>query len=283
MTTLLNETLRQESIYIPTPARIATINAMTATEKLFRVALPSGFSLAHRPGQFVEVSIFGVGEAPISICSSPSHSNGSFELCVRSAGKLTNALHRLSPGGTIAIRGPFGRGFPIERFRGKDIIFVAGGLGIAPLRSLIEEVIADRGKYGRVYILYGSRSPNDILFSEDLKLWANAPRTEVHLTVDRTAPGWDGNIGVITTLFPKLRFHSRNMVAVVVGPPVMYRFVLMELLARGLADGNIWLSFERQMKCAVGKCGHCQMHHIYTCQDGPAFSYAQIKNLEEAL
>jgi sulfite reductase subunit B len=283
MTTLLKETMQNESIYMPTPARIVMVKPFTHNEKLFRVELPSGFSLAHRPGQFVEVSLLGVGEAPISISSSPSRSNGTFELCVRAVGKLTDALHRMKPGAMLGIRGPFGRGFPVERFRGKDILFVAGGLGLAPLRSLINEVIDERGKYGKIHILYGARTPDDILFPEDLATWTQMPNVEVHITVDRPAPGWTGNVGVITTLFPKLRIHARNMVAVVVGPPVMYRFVLMELLGKGLAEGNIWLSFERQMKCAVGKCGHCQLHHIYTCQDGPSFSYAEIKHLEEAL
>lgn len=282
MTTLLKETLQKDSIYMPTPARIAAVKTFTAHEKLFQIELPSGFSLSHRPGQFVEVSVLGVGEAPISICSAPSRSNGHFELCVRAVGKLTGALHKRKAGDTIAIRGPFGKGFPIERFRGKDLLFVAGGLGLAPLRSLIDEVVNDRGKYGKITILYGTRTPADILFPDDLKMWEAAPGVDLHMTVDRPSDNWVGNVGVITTLFPKLRFQPRNMVAVVVGPPVMYRFVLMELLSKGLADGNIWLSFERQMKCAVGKCGHCQMHHIYTCQDGPAFSYAQVKHLEEA-
>lgn len=283
MTTLLKETLQHESIYMPTPARIVSVSPFTELERVFKLELPSGFSLAHRPGQFVEVSLLGVGEAPISICSSPSRSNGSFELCVRRVGKLTEAMHRMKVGSMIGIRGPFGRGFPIERFRGKDILFVAGGLGMAPLRSLINEVIDERGKYGKIHILYGTRTPHDMLFPQDLANWDQMPNVDVHVTVDRPAEGWTGNVGVITTLFPKLRIHARNMVAIVVGPPVMYRFVLMELLSKGIAEGNIWLSFERQMKCAVGKCGHCQLHHIYTCQEGPSFSYAEIKHLEEAL
>jgi sulfhydrogenase subunit gamma (sulfur reductase) len=282
MSTLLKETLDQSSIYMPTPARIVEIKQFTDLEKWFRIELPSGFSIAHRPGQFVEVSVLGVGEAPISICSSPAHSNGSFELCVRSVGRLSGAMHRLSIGSMIAVRGPFGRSFPIERFRGKDIIFIAGGLGLAPLRSLINEVLDERGKYGHIMILYGTRSPAEFLFPDDLKLWAEREDIEFHLTVDRPTPGWQGNIGVITTLMPKMKFQARNTVAAIVGPPVMYRFVLMELLAKGIAEGNIWMSFERQMKCGVGKCGHCQMHHIYTCQKGPALSYAEIKNLEEA-
>ncbi|MBE2267626.1 MAG: FAD/NAD(P)-binding protein [Anaerolinea sp.] len=283
MTTLLRETLNQSSIYMPTPARIVSVKQFTELEKWFQIELPSGFSIAHKPGQFVEVSVLGIGEAPISICSSPARSNGSFELCVRRVGKLTNALHQMTVGSMIAVRGPFGHGFPIEKFRGKDIVFVAGGLGLAPLRSLITEVLDERGKYGRVMILYGARSPKDFLFADDLKAWGERADVELHCTVDRPAEGWEGNIGVITTLLPKIKFHARNTIAAIVGPPVMYRFVLVELLAKGIAEGNIWMSFERQMKCGVGKCGHCQMHHIYTCQKGPAFSYADIKHLEEAL
>ncbi len=282
MTTLLKETLRHESIYMPTPARIVRIEPLTAHEKLFQIELPAGFHLDHRPGQFVELSVLGVGEAPISVCSSPSRSNGRFELCVRAVGKLTNALHQLEAGSLIGIRGPFGRSFPVERYHGRDILFVGGGLGLAPLRSLIDEVLDRRGMFGRVILLYGARSPGDLLFPRDLERWDSRPDIEVHITVDHPSENWVGNVGVITTLFDKIEYQGRNMVAAIVGPPVMYKFVLRDLLAHGLADGNIWMSFERQMKCAVGKCGHCQMHHIYTCQDGPIFSYQEVKHLEEA-
>ncbi len=284
MTTLLKETLDSQSIYMPTPARIIDTMELTELEKVFKLKLPSGFELNHRPGQFVQISVLGIGEAPISICSSPSRSTGgAFEICVRRVGIVTNAMHALKPGALIGVRGPFGRGFPIERFRGKDILFVPGGLGLAPLRSLINEVLDERGKYGRIIILYGARSPKDLLFQAELQEWQQRTDIECHVTVDRPDEKWTGNVGVITTLFPKVTIHPRNMVSVVVGPPVMYRYVLMELLGKGIAEGNIWFSFERRMKCGVGKCGHCQMHHIYTCQEGPAFSYAEIKHLEEAL
>ena len=282
MTTLLKETLGNESIYMPTPARIVRVEPMTEHEKLFQIELPAGFHLDHRPGQFVELSVLGVGEAPISVCSSPSRSNGHFELCVRAVGKLTDAVHKLGAGSMIGIRGPFGRSFPIERYHGRDILFVAGGLGMAPLRSLVDEVLDRRGMFGRVILLYGARTPDDLLFPDDLDEWAERPDIEVHITVDRPDANWVGNVGVITTLFNKIEYQGRNMVAAIVGPPIMYKFVLRDLLAHGLADGNIWMSFERQMKCAVGKCGHCQMHHIYTCQDGPIFSYQEVKHLEEA-
>lgn len=283
MTTLLRDTLEHESIYIPTPMRIVAVKKLTELEKLFTFALPSGYSLNHRPGQFVEVSVLGVGEAPISITSSPSRTTNNFDLCIRAVGNVTNALHRLNVGDVVGIRGPFGRGFPFERFRSKDLLFVSGGLGLAPLRSLINQVLDERGMYERVTVLYGARTPSDLLFKDDLKLWEQRDDLDLHLTVDHPDDTWNGNIGVITTLFKDIRIHARNTVAVVVGPPVMYRFVLMELLGKGIVDGNIWFSFERRMKCGVGKCGHCQLHHIYTCQEGPSFTYADIKHLEEAL
>lgn len=282
MTELLLDKLN-ESIYLPQPARIVDIRQMTALEKLFTLELPEGLSLGHEPGQFVEVSVLGVGEAPISISSSPSRSNGTFELCVRRAGDVTGVLHRMQVGDIVGVRGPFGHGFPVERFRGKDILFAPGGLGLAPLRSLINQVLDERGKYGRVIILYGAKHPSELLFKDELAEWAARDDVELHLTVDRPDETWTGNVGVITTLFPKVQVYARNTVAVVVGPPVMYRFVLMELLGKGIPEGNIWMSLERRMKCGVGKCGHCQINNVYVCQRGPAFLYSEIKGLAEAL
>ena len=270
-------------IFLPEMARIVQIEQLTALEKLFTIELPAGRSLDHRPGQFVEVSFLGVGEAPISISSSPSRSNGTFELCVRKAGDVTGALHRLMPGDRIGIRGPYGHGFPIEHFRGKDMLFAPGGLGLAPARSLINQVLDERAQFGRVIILYGARTPSELLFKDELKRWGERNDVELYLTVDRGDETWDGHIGVITTLFKDISINPRNTVAVTVGPPVMYRFVLMELLGKGIPEGNIWLSLERRMKCGVGKCGHCQINNIYTCQSGPVFSYRDIKGLEEAL
>ncbi len=283
MATALKQTLVDPSIYLPTYGVIRNVRPMTSMEKLFDITLPEGLSLGHKPGQFVEVSLLGVGEAPISICSSPSRSNGSFQLCVRRAGDVTGLLHALTPGSPVGIRGPFGTGFPIERFRGKDMLFAPGGLGLAPLRSLINQVLDERSDFGRVIVLYGARSPSELLFTDELAAWKERGDVEIHLTVDRGDDTWKGNVGVITTLFPKIEIHPRNTVAVTVGPPVMYRFVLMELLGKGISDGNIWLSLERRMKCGVGKCGHCQINQLYVCQSGPAFSYAQIKHLGEAL
>jgi NAD(P)H-flavin reductase len=271
------------SLFIPTIAHVVRVQPLTALERVLTLELPPGQSLGHRPGQFVEVSALGIGEAPLSISSSPSRSNGRFELCVRKAGDVTSALHQLQPGDGVGIRGPYGRGFPIEKFRGKDLLFAPGGLGLAPLRSLINQVLDERALFGRVIILYGARTPAELLFKDELEQWGQRKDVELRLTVDRGDDGWTGHVGVITTLFKDVSIYPRNTVAVTCGPPVMYRFVLIELLGKGLSEGNIYLSLERRMKCGVGKCGHCQINHIYACQSGPVFPYAEIKGLEEAL
>jgi sulfite reductase subunit B len=270
------------SPYQPTLAELVNVEQMTATEKLFTLHLENGHELGHRAGQFVEVSVFGIGEAPISVTSSPTR-NGTFELCVRKVGDVTEALHRLEPGSAVGIRGPFGNGFPIEKIRGMDVLFAPGGLGLPPLRSLINQVLDERDSFGRVIILCGARSPSELLFKEELVQWEARDDVECYITVDRGDENWTGNVGVITTLFPKITVNPRSTVALTVGPPVMYRFVIMELLSKGIQDGRIYLSLERRMKCGLGKCGHCQINNAYVCQEGPVFSYAELKQLPEAI
>ncbi len=271
------------SIYIPEMARLLTVEQTGPQEKLFTVELPDGYSLEHEPGQFAMVSVLGVGEAPFVITSSPSRSNGTFELCVRRVGDVTSALHRLQPGDRLGFRAPFGNGFPIEKMRGKDLLLAPGGLGLPPLRSLINQVLDERGSFGRVIILYGAKRPQELLFRDELDDWVARDDVECHITVDQGDETWDGHVGVITTLFPAISVNSRNTVAVTCGPPIMYRFVLMELLGKGIPETQIYLSLERRMKCGVGKCGHCQINSLYCCQDGPVFNYAKIKGVEEAL
>jgi sulfite reductase subunit B len=273
------------SIYLPQFAEVVEINPLTEMEKLFKIRLPNSKALGHKPGQFVMISVMGIGEAPISITSSPSRSGEIFELCIRRAGVLTSALHNLKLGDKVGIRGPYGNGFPMERFYRKDMLLVPGGLGLAPMRSLINQIWAERNKFGRIIILYGARSPAELLFQYELEDWGKRDDVELHITVDHPDEVWTGNVGVITTLIPSIQLYATNTVAVTVGPPVMYKFVLAELLSlgKGLRESNIWLSFERRMKCGVGKCGHCQMNHLYVCQSGPCFSYAEIKNVGEAL
>ena len=275
--------MSEASIYAPEFARLVDVRPLTELEKLFTIELPGGRSLGHEPGQFVMVSVPGVGEAPISITSSPSRSNGTFELCVRRVGDVTGALHRMRPGDHVGVRGPFGHGFPIEQMRGKDLLFAPGGLGLAPLRSLINQVLDERGSFGRVIILYGAKRPAELLFRDELEQRAARGDVEFHVTVDRADGAWDGHIGVITTLFPLITVDPRNTVAVTCGPPIMYRFVIMEMLGKGIPETQIYLSLERRMKCGVGKCGHCQINDLYCCKEGPVFTYAQIKNVPEAL
>ncbi|MCB8976090.1 MAG: FAD/NAD(P)-binding protein [Ardenticatenaceae bacterium] len=283
MKTLLREVRESPSIYMPVPAKITAVRSLTELEKLYTIQLPYGLTLDHDPGQFVQVSLFGVGEAPISICSSPSRSNGLFELCVRNVGDLTSKMHELNVGDTLGIRGPFGRGFPMERYRGKDVVFIAGGLGLAPLRSVIYEAIDHREKYNRLVILYGARSPQEMLFRDEVNAFNWMEDVEMYTTVDCGDEKWQGEVGFVNCLLNKVPLNPHNTVSIVCGPPVMYKFIIDDLIRLGVAEHDIWLSFERHMKCGVGKCGHCQINHIYACLDGPSLSYTEIQHLEEAL
>lgn len=271
-----------KSIYLPELATIEETSQMTATEKYFRLKLASGKELGHKPGQFVEVSLLGIGEAPISISSSPTM-KGAFELVVRKVGNVTGKMHELPAGSKIGIRGPFGSHFPYEETKGRDLLFVAGGIGLVPARSFINYVIDHRKDYGRFIILFGARSPAERLFTDELKSWAESSDVEFLETVDRGDDTWKGNVGVITTLFPKIAIDPSKTACVIVGPPIMYRFVLIESKKKSIPDENIYMSLERRMKCGVGKCGHCQINNLYCCQDGPVFRYDQVKPLPEAL
>jgi sulfite reductase subunit B len=274
-----------ESIYEPELATIESVKDLSSTEKLFRISLQSGKPLGHKPGQFVEVSIFGVGEAPISLSSSPTDGKGTFELGIRKVGNVTNAIHNLKKGSTIGIRGPFGTNFPIEETKGQDLLFVAGGIGLIPSRSFINYVLANRSDYGRVIILFGAKTPAERIFTDELEKWRSNDSIEYHETVDHGDNKWKGNVGVITTLFSKLKIEPKKTTAMIVGPPIMYRFVIIECEKKGILSNNITVSLERRMKCGVGKCGHCQIDNVYVCQDGPVFKYSDIREqgLKEAI
>jgi len=192
-------------------------------------------------------------------------------------------LHNLSEGATVGIRGPFGNGFPLEALKGNDILLIAGGIGLFPLRSLIQYILDRRSAFGKVTLLFGARSPAERLFPDEIDTWNRNPEIEFHETVDRGDESWQGHVGVITTLIPKVNMDPKKTMAVVVGPPIMYRFVINELKKRELPDDNIIMSLERRMKCGVGKCGHCQINNVYVCQEGPVFSLAQLRNLREAV
>ena len=268
--------------YLSTPAIIEDVERQTRSETLYRIQMPDGEPLGHQPGQFVQVSMFGVGEAPISICSSPTHTSD-IELCVRKVGSVTGAMARLTQGATLGIRGPFGVGFPVERLTGRNLYLIAGGLGLAPLRSLINYVLDKRPDFEDVHIVYGTRSPEDILFQRDIISWSTSDIVNFHMTLDVAPTSWRGNVGVVTTLFNKLPCPPEATSAVMVGPPIMYKFVVRELLEMGLLPENLFLSLERRMKCGLGKCGHCQINQVYVCQEGPCFCYADLSELPEAI
>lgn len=273
----------ERSNLIPAPATIADIKQLTDKEKLFTIKLNNDRGIRYRPCQFVIFSIFGIGEAPISISSAPLDSGDTIELCIRSVGNLTGAIHRLSLNDRIGIRGPYGNGFPLEKIDGKDVLIVAGGLGLAPLRSLINYIIHHRWRYGKVTLLIGAKRPRDILFKEEVLRWEDEPSVETYIAVDVAEPSWTRHVGVITGLFKYVDVDPLNTIAAVVGPPIMYRFVIAELLSKGIFEGNIFLSLERRMRCGIGKCGHCQINGIYLCQNGPVLSYKDAKKLQEAM
>ena len=270
--------------FVPRLATIIKKVPMTSMETLFEIKLDDGPELNHKPGQFVEVSAFGIGEAPISLSSSPTKKE-TFEVCVRKLGNVTTRLHRLNVGDKVGIRGPFGNGFDIDSLKGKDLLFIAGGLGIAPLRSLINYVFDNRKDFGRVFLLYGCKEPKELLFGEELVSMASRENVEFKPTVNWCPENevWNGNIGVITTLIPQVSFDTENTIAILCGPPVMYKFVIADLKKRNVPDDHILMSLERRMKCGVGKCGHCQINQIYVCKDGPVFNYSKIKGVPEAL
>ncbi|MDD5457163.1 MAG: FAD/NAD(P)-binding protein [Candidatus Margulisbacteria bacterium] len=271
-----------ESEYHIKKGKIVKVKQMTEAEMFFEIALADNENLNHDPGQFVEVSIFGVGEAPISISSSPTK-RGSFDLCVRKVGKVTEALHKMHVGDEVGIRGPFGKGFPVRNLEGNDLLIVAAGLGIVPLRSLINYVLDNRREFGKVTILCGCKTPQNMLFGDEIDLWQKRLDINFSCTVDKADPEWQGNVGLITSLIPGVDVYPQHTYGIVVGPPVMYKFVIKELLAKKIPESHIIVSLERHMKCGLGKCGHCQINNLYCCQDGPVFSYDKIMPLEEAI
>jgi len=282
MTRVSPSTEKSQELYVPRPAAVELAEQISATERLLTLRPLDDRPLGHSPGQFVQVNLFGVGEAPISVCSAQDGDKPEFQLCVRGIGRLTRALHGLKPGEEVGIRGPYGRGFRTEAMSGQDVLFIAGGIGLAPLRSLVQHCLASAERFGRLTLLYGARSPAELLFEADRKSWAERG-LDVRLTVDRAVGDWKGHVGVITTLLEPFELHPEHTVAAVCGPPVMYRFVIRVLEAKRLTDERIQLSLERQMRCGVGKCGHCVIGDYYCCIDGPVFTYDQIRNIPGAL
>ncbi len=273
------------SLYAPRPSRLLGVNELTPQEKLFRLQLGDGSELNHQPGQFIQLSIPGLTEAPISVASSPTR-KGYFELAVRKAGLLTTALHQLLPGAQIGVRGPFGRPFQLDELHGKELLLLAGGCGLAPLRSLIQYCQDHSSTFQSIQILYGARSPQDLLFKEELVNWQISDTFSCRFTVDQSPADscYDGETGLLTRLLNDVQIDADNGCAVLVGPPSMYQPVIKQLRHLGLTGSKqIMLSLERQMRCGVGKCGHCTIEHLYCCTDGPIFWLEEVEHLRGAL
>jgi len=296
--------------YLPIKAVIEKIILESLDAKTF-ILRPEGKTnqiLNYKPGQFMMLSLAGYGEAPFTFASSPSK-DGRLQISVRRVGALTEALHKLREKDVVGVRGPYGNTFPLDKIKGKDLLFVAGGCGIAPLRPLIQHIFSARGgkdrkNYGRVEIIYGCRTPGDIFYQDEIKSWEKDVKTSVHLTVDQPDASWGGTCGVVCVLLPQIKLNPKTSLVFLCGPGVMIKFAIADILKLGFREQNIYASLERYMKCGIGKCGHCYINPApslysshtfdkvsdkkegrcgvkgkYVCLDGPNFSYTQMKEL----
>jgi NAD(P)H-flavin reductase len=261
---------------IPRPFRIRRVRKETADTFTLDLAPADGpGTLSFAPGQFNMLYVFGVGEVPISVSSDPGNSS-TLQHTTRAVGSVTNALQRLKKGGTVGIRGPFGSHWPVQEARGRDCVIVTGGIGLAPLRPALYSLLAHRQDYRRILLFYGARSPEDILYRRELERWRSKFDLDVHVTVDRAGSDWRGAVGVVPLLLRRAEFDPSNSTAMICGPEVMMRFTVRELQSRGIDGRDIYLSMERNMKCAVGFCGHCQLGPAFICKDGPVFRFDRI-------
>lgn len=242
------------------------------------IELEDGGPPAFAPGQFNMLTAFGVGEVPISVSGDPADPSRLVHT-IRAVGPASTALARLGPGDALGLRGPFGVGWPMEQAVGRDVVVIAGGLGLAPLRPALYRLLAERERYGSIVLLYGTRSPEEILFRRELESWRRRLDIDIEVTVDHAVGDWRGHVGVVTTLIPRSAFDPASAVALVCGPEIMMRFAIASLQDSGVADDAIYLSMERNMKCAVGLCGHCQMGPVLVCRDGPVFRYDRIRSI----
>ncbi|HLY76897.1 MAG TPA: FAD/NAD(P)-binding protein [Thermoplasmata archaeon] len=229
------------------------------------------------PGQFNMVYVFGVGEAAISLSGDPSDS-ATVVHTVRDAGRITAAIAQATPGQTLGLRGPYGHGWPLEHAKGRDVVLIAGGLGLPPLRPVLYELLAHRAEYGRIEVIYGARSPKDLVYYDQIQQWRHRSDLRFQVTVDAADREWYGDVGLVTTRIPDTRVEAGNTVAFLCGPEIMMRFAARDLEARGISRASIWLSMERNMKCAVAVCGHCQFGPAFVCREGPVFRYDVVRD-----
>ncbi|MEM3659613.1 MAG: FAD/NAD(P)-binding protein [Thermoproteota archaeon] len=273
-----------ENPYMPVFAKVVSVRDENPTTKTFTLSMVSGEAMRFRPGQFDIVSYFGVGESAFSICSSPEEKEV-FENTVRRVGRVTTALFNTKPGDILGVRGPYGKPWPLEKATGNDLILIAGGMGLAPLRPVIHYIAKHRDLYGSVDILYGARTPGDMIYTYEFDSWRNIPNTHLYLTVDYVPPevSWEHNVGVVTELLRYVKPRMRYTTVFICGPEVMMKFASQMLLRIGFYPSEVYLSLERRMKCGVGKCGHCQIGYKYVCKDGPVFNLDEIGLLPDVI
>ena len=273
-------------LYAPRPVEIREIEQETEDTRTFRLSFRdpeerSAFRFS--PGQFVMLSVLGVGEAAFSLCSDPGDED--ISTTIRKVGRVTDAIFALKEGDVIGVRGPYGVGWPMDEVKESHVLLVAGGIGLPPLRPVITQIAANRLDYGGLEILYGARTPGDQVFTYEYESWRKIPDCRLLLTVDTVPEGvrWQHKVGVVTTLFDDMKTDASNSLVMTCGPEIMMRFVVRGLMARGFTIDRIYVSMERRMKCGVGKCGHCQMGGTFVCKDGPVFSYRSIEGLPDKI
>lgn len=267
-----------ENPYLPVEAKVEKIIDETSNIKTF-VLKPSR-KIKFETGQFVQLTIPGIGEAPFTPSSSPSQIE-KIELTVMNVGLLTGKLHDMREGEIAGIRGPYGRGYPLDDFYNKEVLILGGGVGMAPLRSLLLALLENAGKFRRIVLCYGARTPEDIVYKYAFPEWKKKKKLEILRSVDKAAPGWEETEGLVTVLLDKIEMDLRNSVAVVCGPPIMMKFGTLKLLDLEYQPKNIYLSMEKNMSCGLGKCGHCALGKYYVCKDGPVFRYDMIKDIPD--
>ena len=267
-----------KNIYRPIEGVVEDIIVETPTIKTFVIRPQEDFSF--KTGQFVELTMPGIGEAPFTPSSDPNIKE-KIDVTIMKAGHVTSLLHAASRNTSVGIRGPYGKGYPFEEFQGKDIVIVGGGVGLAPLRSLLLSLFAEIEKYNKIVLRYGARTPSDMVYKDAIPGWARKNKVDIVTTVDVGEPNWKGNVGIVTTIVKDLPVNLKKAVAIVCGPPVMMKFTTLKLLDIGFKPQEIYLSMEKNMSCGLGKCWHCRIGKYYICKDGPVFTYEQLKDIHD--
>ena len=264
--------------YRPIEAEVLDVITETPTIKTIRFRPKEPITFVS--GQFMEITVPGLGEAPFTPSSRPSVKDV-MEVTIMKVGKVTEKIHELRAGDTIGVRGPLGKGYPIDEFKGREVLVVGGGCGLAPLRSLMYELFDNMKDFKKVLYRAGCKAPQEFLYKKEVNEWTKKKDLDIRLTVDKGDNEWKGNVGVVTTILDKLDMDCKNGIAIVCGPPIAMKYATMKLLDLGFKDENIYLSMEKNMSCGIGKCGHCRIGTYYACKDGPVFKYSQIKNFHE--